>query len=301
MDNANSFHDKQTVQMPDHTLTGDIRTHRAFRSEILGNNRNVLVYLPPGYRRTRTRRYPVLYLQDGQNMFDAATAFGYTEWRADETAERLIEQNLIEPIIMVAVANIGSERIHEYAPTRGRIEDGKRKRSKGRLRQYGKFLANELKPFIDTQYRTLPEAETTGLGGSSLGGLATLVLGLWFPNVFRNLAVMSPSIWWDDCTIYNMVEKLNETTRPPLTIWLDTGTREPGWERAAVLRDKLVESGWRLHDDLQYLQAEGADHSERAWSERLEEVLRFLYPPSHAALLPIRRQVKTEVLRRLPA
>ncbi len=300
MDNSDSLHDKQTVQMPDHTLTGDIRTHRAFHSEILGNERNVLVYLPPGYRRTRTRRYPVMYLQDGQNVFDAATAFGHTEWRADETAERLIEQNLIEPLIIVAVANTGPDRIHEYAPTRGRIEDGKRKRSKGRLRQYGKFLAHELKPFIDTQYRTLPEAETTGLGGSSLGGLATLVLGIWFSNVFRNLAVMSPSIWWDDCAVYNIVEKLDPEMRPALKIWLDTGTHEPGWERAAVLRDKLVESGWRLHDDLQYLEVEGADHSERAWSERLEEVLRFLYPPTRVTVLPFRRRINPEILGRIP-
>ncbi len=287
--------------MPDQTLTGDIRAHRAFRSEILGNNRDVLVYLPPGYKSARSRRYPVLYLQDGQNVFDAATAFGHTEWRADETAERLIEQKLIEPIIIVAVANIGPERIHEYAPTRGRIEAGKRKRSKGALRRYGKFLTQELKPFIDNRYRTLPQAESTGIGGSSLGGLSALVLGLWFPHVFQNLAVMSPSIWWDDCAIYNIVEKLNDGTRPPLRIWLDTGTHEPGWERAAVLRDKLVEAGWRLHDDLQYLEAEGADHSERAWSERLEEVLRFLYPPTHAPVATSPRPPKTEVLRRTPA
>ena len=285
--------------MPDHTLTGDIQSHRAFRSEILGNSRNVLVYLPPGYRRTRTRRYPVLYLHDGQNVFDAATAFGGNEWRADETAQRLIEQNLIEPVIIVAVANTGVERIHEYAPTRGRLEEGKRKRSKGRLRQYGSFLANELKPFIDERYRTLTDADSTGLGGSSLGGLATIVLGLWFPRVFRRLAVMSPSIWWDDCAIYKMVEKLDDKARPPLKIWLDTGTHEPGWERASVLRDGLIEKGWRLHDDLHYLEVEGAEHSERAWAERFEAVLRFLYPATPTGVvLPVRRRIKPVVLRR---
>nr|MDQ2659539.1 alpha/beta hydrolase-fold protein [Verrucomicrobiota bacterium] len=163
--------------MPESTLTGNIQRHPKFPSKILGNNRDVLVYLPLGYRRSRTRCYPVLYLHDGQNVFDAATAFGQVEWGADETAQRLIEQKLIEPVIIVAVANT-EDRIHEYAPTRGRIQDGKRRRSKGLLRRYGKFLIEELKPFIDARYRTLVEPDYTGLGGSSLGGLATIALGL---------------------------------------------------------------------------------------------------------------------------
>lgn len=265
--------------MPDHTLTGNIQSHPAFHSRLLGNSRDVLVYLPPGYRRSRTRRYPVLYLHDGQNVFDAATAFGGNEWRADETAERLVEQKLIDPVIIVAVANVGEARIHEYVPTRGRLEEGKRKRSKSLLRQYGSFLINELKPFIDARYRTLTEADYTGLGGSSLGGLATLSLGLWFPHVFRRLAVMSPSIWWDDEVLYRMVEALDEEARPPLRIWLDTGTNEPGWERARTLRDGLLEKGWRLQDDLHYFEDEGAGHTEGAWAHRFDAVLRFLYPP----------------------
>ena len=140
-----------------------------------------------------------------------------------------------------------------------------------------RFLRDELKPFIDGTYRTRPEAEFTGLGGSSLGGLATLSLGLWFPEIFNRLAVMSPSIWWDDCVIYRMLDKLKE--KPPLKIWLDTGTNEPGWERARDLRDRLVERGWRVDDDLQYTEVEGGDHSEGAWGARFEAVLRYLYPP----------------------
>src|SRR5436305_11263085 len=108
--------------MPKHTLTGNIKRHRAFPSKVLGNRRQVLVYLPPGYSRFSRRRYPVLYLHDGQNVFDAATSFGGVEWGVDETAQRLIRQNLIEPLIIVAVANTGEERIHEYAPTPGVID-----------------------------------------------------------------------------------------------------------------------------------------------------------------------------------
>jgi predicted alpha/beta superfamily hydrolase len=265
--------------MPPTTLTGNIQQHRAFPSKILKNRRDVLVYLPPGYRRFSTRHYPVLYLQDGQNVFDAATSFAGVEWSVDETAQQLIRKKLMEPIIIVAIANTGEDRIHEYAPTPARIDPPKRKRSKGLLRSYGRFLIEELKPFIDRKYRTRREAEFTGLGGSSLGGLATLALGLWYPNYFTRLAVMSPSIWWDDCAIYDIVDEIDEMAKPLLKIWLDTGTREPGWERAAALRDRLVEKGWRLHDDLHYLEVEGADHSEGAWAARIDPVLRFLYPP----------------------
>jgi predicted alpha/beta superfamily hydrolase len=262
--------------MPKHTLTGNIKRHRGFRSKILGNRRDVLVYLPRGYRRFSRVRYPVLYLQDGQNVFDAATSFGGVEWGVDETAQRLIRKNLMEPLIFVAVANTGENRIHEYAPTRGVIEAKRKKRSRGLARNYGRFLIEELKPYIDTRYRTKPEAEFTGLGGSSLGALLTLSLGLWFPNVFTRLIVMSPSVWWDDCVIYKMVEELDK--KPPLKIWLDTGTREQGWERAQGLLNRLIEKGWRLGEDLIYAEIEGGDHSEGAWAARVDPALRFLFP-----------------------
>jgi predicted alpha/beta superfamily hydrolase len=265
--------------MPRHTLTGNIQRHRQFPSRTLGNRRDILVYLPPGYRRFLRRRYPVLYLQDGQNIFDVATAFGGVEWGVDETAQGLIRRKLIEPIIIVGIANTGPDRIHEYTPTRGIIDStGKRKkRSRGLAPKYAKFLIEELKPFIDSRYRTKPEAESTGLGGSSLAGLLVMALGLWFSNVFSRLAVLSPSVWWDEEMIVREVLALEQ--KLPLRIWLDTGTAEPGWERARNLCAALVERGWNLHDDLEYHEIERADHSEAAWAARVDPVLRFLYPP----------------------
>jgi predicted alpha/beta superfamily hydrolase len=269
---------KRLVLKPKHTLTGNIKRHRAFYSKILGNRRDVLVYLPPGYRRFSRRRYPVLYLHDGQNVFDAATSFGGVEWGVDEAAQRLIGRKLIEPLIIVEVANIGEERIHEYAPTPGVIEpkDKPKKRSRGLARIYGQFLIEELKPYIDRKYRTQREAEFTGLGGSSLGGLATLAMGILFPQAFTRLLVMSPSIWWDDFSIYRLVDMVEE--KPPLKIWLDTGTAEPGWEQARELCNRLVKKGWSLDVDLSYLEIKGADHSEAAWAMRVEPALRFLFP-----------------------
>src|SRR3982074_107126 len=206
--------------MPQHTLTGNIQRHRGFRSKIFANRRDVLVYLPLGYRPFSRKCYPVLYLQDGQNVFDAATSFAGVEWGVDETAQFLIGKKLIEPLIIVAIANTGEERVHEYAPTRGVIDTSakRKKRSRGLARQYGHFLIEELKPYIDKKYRTKREAEFTGLGGSSLGGLLTLAVGLWFPEVFTRLMVMSPSVRWDNQVIVKMVEKLDH--KPPLRIWL---------------------------------------------------------------------------------
>jgi predicted alpha/beta superfamily hydrolase len=263
-----------------HTLTGNIQHHPGFASRILNNSRDIWVYLPPRYRKAARTRYPVLYLHDGQNVFDAATAFGGIEWNADETAQSLIEQRLIEPLIIVAVANAGEDRIHEYTPTNGALDPkgDPEAKSRGLLRDYGRFLVEELKPFIDQTYRTRPDKESTGLGGSSLGGLASLILSFWFGQTFTRIAALSPSIWWDDCMIYRIVEELEEAPRSS-RIWLDTGTHEERWEHAAHFRDKLVERGWRLHDDLYYKEVSGAEHSEWAWSKRFEAVLRFLFPP----------------------
>jgi predicted alpha/beta superfamily hydrolase len=279
--------------MAKHTLTGNIKRHRAFPSKILGNRRDVLVYLPPGYSRFSRTRYPVLYLHDGQNVFDAATAFAGVEWGVDETAEQLIREKAIEPLIIVAVANMGDERVHEYAPTPGIIDaKGKRKkRSRGLARIYGEFLIEELKPYIDNRYRTKREAEFTGLGGSSLGGLATLAMGILFPWAFTRLIVMSPSVWWDDFAIYRLVDSIDQ--KPPLKIWLDTGTNEPGWEHARELRNRLVENSWRLDVDLKYLEVKGADHSEAAWAGRVAPALRFLFPPEQLpGQLPANRRLR---------
>jgi predicted alpha/beta superfamily hydrolase len=274
------FGEASRFSMPKHTLTGNIKRHRAFLSKILGNRRDILVYLPRGYRFLSRRRYPVLYLNDGQNLFDSATSFSGVEWGIDETAERLIKENLIEPLIVVAVANTGEQRIHEYAPTRGVIDAKakRKKRSKGLARKYACFLIDELKPYIDRKYRTNPDAEFTGLGGSSLGGLATLAIGISYPQVFRRLMVMSPSIWWDDFAIYRLIDSIEQ--KPPLKIWLDTGTAEPGWEQARELLKRLVEKGWKPQRDVQYMEAQGGEHSEAAWAARVEPALRFLFPPA---------------------
>ena len=111
--------EREAVLRETHTLAGRVERHPEFRSEALGGTRRIWVYLPPRYTFETERRYPVLYLQDGQNVFDGATAFiAGREWEVDEAAERLIARNEIEPLIVVAVDNGGERRIAEYTPTR---------------------------------------------------------------------------------------------------------------------------------------------------------------------------------------
>ena len=258
---------------PGHTLTGDFRRHARFRSRFLPSEHTLLVYRPPGYRDDRVRRFPVLYLQDGQNVFDRATSATGDEWSVDETAQRLIESGAIEPIIVVGIYNAGHRRIDEYTPTR----DPKKKMG-GRADAYARMLVQEIKPFIDRRYRTLRSAANTGLGGSSLGGLLTMHLGLRYPRVFSRLAVLSPSVWWHDRAIIREVDVLK--AKLPLRIWLDSGTAEGAdvTRDTRLLRDSLVQKGWIVGKDLAYLEAEGGGHNEKSWATRVEGVLRFLFP-----------------------
>jgi predicted alpha/beta superfamily hydrolase len=262
----------------DHTLTGEFRTHKNFHSRYLRSDRDVLVYLPPGYDADKRKRYSVLYLHDGQNLFDGATAFiKGAEWGVDETAQRLITGGAIEPLIIVGVYNTGRDRVDEYTPT----VDARHKAG-GKADLYGRMLVEELKPFIDSEYRTRRDAKHTGLGGSSLGGLVSLYLALKYPQTFGRVLVVSPSVWWDDRVIVREVEALKK--RPRLRIWLDMGTKEGGNEaeeqtrNARALRDALIRKGWKEGSDLKYFEAEGAEHNERAWAARVEPMLRFLFP-----------------------
>ncbi len=257
------------------TRTGEFHIHQRFRSRHLSHDHTVAVYLPPEYDADAGRRYPVLYLQDGQNLFDEQTAFAGEEWGVDEAAQSLIAEGRIIPLILVGIWNAGDARIDEYTPTFDTAQD-----AGGKADLYARMLVEELKPHIDRTYRTLTGATHTGLGGSSLGGLFTLYAGLRYPGVFGRLAVMSPAVWWDGRVVVR--EVLTLPTRLPLHIWLDVGTAEGKGvvDDCRLLRDALLAKGWRLGGDLQYVEAEAAGHDEAAWGSRMPQVLEYLFPPN---------------------
>jgi predicted alpha/beta superfamily hydrolase len=338
---------------PTATITGQVEVFRDFTSKNLVN-RDLYIYLPPDYQESE-QHYPVLYLHDGQNVFNAS-ATGQ-EWKVDEAAQELIQKGEIEPVIIVGIANT-SDRFDEYTPTRqywrheltrisgtlsqdtfrnytGQfISEGKDTlrfasrndtlftwipggtnwqrlikksdsvfyqpqagitfRFEDNLNQpiqniiadkppaggkgdiYTDSILNEVKPFIDENLRTKPGREFTSLGGSSLGGLITLHIGLKHPDVFSQLLVVSPSVWWDEQWILQQVQNLLEPTGQ--RIWLDIGTAEgaSAVQNTRVLRDLLMDIGW-TEKSLNYVEAENAPHNEQAWAERVPEMLRFLY------------------------
>jgi predicted alpha/beta superfamily hydrolase len=265
-------------------LAARLHKHEQFISRAVETRHDVLVYVPPMYEAEGERRFPVLYMQDGQNLFDPETSFiPGNYWRMGETADALIEgdgQNgpVIEPLIIVGIYNAGVRRIDEYTPVVDKRLGG------GHAEAYGRMLVKELKPFIDERYRTLPGVENCGMGGSSLGGLVTLYLGLRYATVFSRLAVMSPSVWWRNRAILKTVAGLGK--KPELRIWLDMGAKESkrAVPDARALRDGLIKKGWRLGVDLAYREAEDGEHTESAWAQRAGPMLQFLFPagPSRA-------------------
>lgn len=253
---------------------GRLRYHPRFASRYLSTSRDLVVYLPRGYD-PHSGRYPVLYLQDGQNLFDPSTAFLGQDWSVDVTADEMIHSGAIPPVLIVGINNTGVRRISEYTPTRD-----PRRRKGGKADRYAQMLAREIKPFIDTEYRTHKSASHTAVGGSSLGALVSLEAALRYPGVFGNVAVLSPSVWWDGRVIVDMVRDYASRQRPK--IWLDTGTDEGDRPYdtvadARLLRDTLIGKGWQPGENLSYTEVEGARHDEQAWSCRFGAVLLYLF------------------------
>ena len=247
--------------------------HERFPSRFLRNQRDLIVYLPPGYDEQPQRHFPVLYLHDGQNLFDGATSFiPGMDWHVGHTADDCIRAGRVQPLIIVGIYNAGKQRLGEYTPTRAPKLGG------GRANRYAKFLLEEVQPMVKGNYRVLGGAENTGIGGSSLGGLVSLYLGLRQPQIFGKIAALSPSVWWNQRVILRFVEAA--PVRPLPRIWLDIGTREGPRivDDVERFRDVLLKKGWQLGRDLFYQRVEGAEHNEAAWAARVGPFLEFLFP-----------------------
>lgn len=247
--------------------------HEVFPSRFLRNQRDLIVYLPPGYDEQPQRQFPILYLHDGQNLFDGATSFiPGQDWHVGQTADQAIQQGRVEPLIIVGIYNAGKQRLREYTPTRAPKLGG------GGANRYAKFLLEEVQVMVKERYRVREGVESTGIGGSSLGGLVSLYLGLRKPKIFGKIAALSPSVWWNERMILRFAG--SAAVKPLPRIWLDIGTREGPRivDDVERFRDTLLKKGWQAERDLHYERVDGAEHNETAWAQRVAPFLQFLFP-----------------------
>lgn len=257
--------------LPRHTVTGDVRTLKDIYSPQLDNYRDLLVYLPPSYRHDSQRRYPVIYMHDGQNLFDAVTAYA-GEWQIDESCERLAVEEQIE-FIIVGIPNSGRRRLFEYSPWHDAFAN-----AGGDGDRYLSFMVDTVIPAVNTAFRTRPDASATGILGSSMGGLISVYAGLTRPDVFGLVGAMSSSLLFAGGKIFEHAE-LRELAGQ--RIYLDCGGDEFPGLRARSRR--LVAATERM---AKLLSVKGADvhlvidlpgrHHESAWARRFPDALRFL-------------------------
>lgn len=256
------------------SFSGDVRQMKI-------GGRDVWVYLPPAYKHEPDRHFPVLYVHDGQNVFNRETAFGGTEWGLDEAAEEQIRRGTMQDVIIVAVANAGGGRLDEYTPVPD--EDGRG----GHAEEYGRFLVDGVKPVIDKKFRTLTTPETTGVMGSSLGGLVSLWLGYNHPGAFGLVGALSPSLWWAG---RDMIAEVASHSGPqPGQVWLTVGDQESSTdenhngvadfvEDARDLGNLMLSQGFEQGKTLHYHEFAGAGHNEWSWSQQVGKMLSTLYP-----------------------
>jgi hypothetical protein len=229
-------------------------------------SRNIRVYLPRGYDQNAWKRYPVLYFHDGQNVFAPGGAYG--SWDADLTADKEMSQGRMREAILVGVDNT-SERLREYCPPGDNAGYGA-----GTGDQYGRFLAHNVRPFVDAGFRTLTNRQDTLTAGSSMGGLISAYLG-FETNWIGRAGVLSPSLW----AAPNLMNWINTHDSKGTQVYLDWGTSQDDWDLGWELYDLLLVDGYAPNADLLTVIGCGHAHNEAAWAARLPEAYHFLLNP----------------------
>ncbi|RYE93618.1 MAG: alpha/beta hydrolase, partial [Myxococcales bacterium] len=245
--------------------------------------RDVWVYLPPTYVENERARLPVVYMHDGQNLFDAALAFGGHEWRVDEALDEGAETGAIREAIVVGVGNT-ADRIDEYTPS----ADPEHTPS-GHGDAYLDLLTTQLKPLVDATFRTRPGRGDTALVGSSLGGLISSYGGVHRPGVFGLVGALSPSTWWDDTFLLGQVALVATQPAPVERVYVDSGDSGPSQDdvsNTAKLAAAYAQAGYVEGETLRYVVQPGASHSEVYWAQRLPGALAFLLGPRADSAAP---------------
>ena len=241
-------------------VIGKVEYHRNIYSRILEENRDFFVWLPSGYNANLSKRYPVIYMLDGQNLIDPKTSFAGRDWQVDEMVTRLIKEHKLKEIIIVGINN-SKDRLEEYSDS-----------VKGEI--YRQFMIKDLKPFVDLKYRTLTDNKNTAVMGSSMGGLASFILAWKHPEVFSMAGCMSSSFYYNDDKVFKMLEDY-KGTKKQIKFYIDHG--EDGLVRGQEMFCKLSQMGYVIGTDLDYFYARGAEHNETEWAKRLERPLTFFF------------------------
>jgi len=246
-----------------------------FHSTVLNNDRTVWAYLPPSYTENTRASYPVIYMHDGQNLFDPALAFGGNDWMVEQTLDAgagTQDPTMgIREVIVIGPENT-AQRIYEYTPTTDPSTPGG-----GGGDLYLKMLIDELKPVVDGMLRTLPGRATTGILGSSLGGLISAYAGVTHADVYGLVGAMSPSTWWNNDVI---VADVKGSMPPrPLRVYVDSGDSGTDNDDVAdtnVLAQTWLDLGYQEGVDFHHVVQAGGQHNEIYWAQRLPGALRFL-------------------------
>jgi predicted alpha/beta superfamily hydrolase len=247
-----------------HKICGNVKIIKNFPITSLKRKRQVWVYLPHDYDTVPAKRYPVLYMNDGQNMFDPATSCS-GEWYIDETLDMYAKHGIHDGAIVVAIEN-SALRQREYMP--GMEAD-----------KYAEFMIYSLKPFIDLNFRTLPFRETTGIGGSSMGGLISLYIGLKYQSIFGKIASFSPAmgIGWNELASFSR--------KYSMKIYNDVGTDEVRKSKRLSKKyaDNVIAANRTLkkigfkETELKFILEPGSTHHESAWARRFGDAFVWLF------------------------
>lgn len=271
-----------------------------FESEYV-DKRNVEIWLPEDYKKNPDKKFPVLYMHDGQNIFTRETAMGKLPWAADSIATKLINENKIESMIIVAIWNNGMKRYIEYFPEKAAayLPEGEMEKMEKIAQQMGmpvmdflgdeylKFIVSELKPYIDKNYRTLPDAENTSISGSSMGGLISMYAISEYPDVFGQAACISthwPILFNNDNMVPSqavrgyMIEHLPKPVNHRIYFDYGTKTLDAFYEvHQDMVDDIMADKGYTEGKNWVTKKFEGAMHNEISWRERFDGILEFLY------------------------
>lgn len=256
--------------LPKRPARGHVFTFEMDMPQLGAAGRRIWVYLPPGYDST-DRRYPVLYMHDGQNLFDPEAAFCGV-WGVDKTLDALYRKKKSKGAIVVGIDNGGDERWNEYSPWGDEEGDG---RCSGD--RYARFIIDELKPQVDQRLRTLPGRETTGVAGSSLGGIISFYMALKYPGVFSRAGVFSPSFWFARAEARELVKRAR--TRQGLRIYMDVGTDEGDHAEDYLEDAKAMSALFSKKKGLEqrFVIAKGGIHNEKAWARRFPAAYLWLF------------------------